>query len=109
MPLWVHHYKKKEKTMADDVTTQVDNAVIPSPDKEDIAAERERWKGRRQMAWASLAGVFIVTFCLFYTVPIEKVDKLSDVVIWFYGTMLTVIAAYMGTTVAAHIFGRKVQ
>jgi hypothetical protein len=95
--------------MAEDTSTQVDNAVIPSPDKEDIAAERERWKGRRQMAWASLAGVFVATFCLYFLIPLERVDKLADVTIWFYGTMLTVIAAYMGTTVAAHIFGRKVQ
>jgi hypothetical protein len=95
--------------MAEDTATQVETTVLPSPEKEDIALDRERWKGRRQMAWASLGGVFVVTFCLYFLVPLERVDKLSDVTIWFYGTMLTVIAAYMGTTVAAHIFGRKAQ
>lgn len=68
---------------------------------------KDRWKNRRRMAWAAFVSMMVVTLLLFYTVPDSKLDKLDDVVIWFYGTMATLILGYMGTTVTAHIFDRR--
>jgi hypothetical protein len=63
-------------------------------------------KNKRRMAWVSLISILIVTGLMMFAVPIERLDKLSDVVTWFYMSMATVIGAYMGASVYAHVKGK---
>lgn len=56
-----------------------------------------RWKHRRRMAYASLVNIIAVTFILLGPwVPIERVDKLSDIISWFYFSLASIVGAYMG-------------
>ena len=59
-------------------------------------------KNKRRMAWVSLISILIVTGLMMFAVPIERLDKLS----WFYMSMATVIGAYMGASVYAHVKGK---
>jgi uncharacterized BrkB/YihY/UPF0761 family membrane protein len=94
------------------MSDETDNTVTTTDDGDKLMTLndwQQRWSTRRRLSIAAFVAILVVTLLLFYTVPIEKVDKLDDVVIWFYGTMATIILGYMGTTVSAHIFDRRTR
>lgn len=56
-----------------------------------------RWKHRRRMAYVSLVSIIAVTLILLGPwVPVERVDKLSDLISWFYFSLASIVGAYMG-------------
>lgn len=56
-----------------------------------------RWKHRRRMAYASLISIIAVTAILLGPwVPTERVEKLSDLISWFYFSLASIVGAYMG-------------
>ena len=58
-----------------------------------------RWKNRRRMAWSSLTSMMILTgVLLFAPISIDRLKTLSNIVEWYYISMSSVIAAYMGFT-----------
>lgn len=56
-----------------------------------------RWYHRRRMAYMALYSMFIVTGLMFTPwVPITRLEKLADVIEWFYFSMASIVGAYMG-------------
>lgn len=56
-----------------------------------------RWKHRRRIAYTSLISIIVVTFVLLGPwVPVERVEKLSDMISWFYFSLASIVGAYMG-------------
>jgi hypothetical protein len=56
-----------------------------------------QWKHRRRMAYASLVSIIAVTLILLGPwVPVERVEKLSDLISWFYFSLASIVGAYMG-------------
>lgn len=89
-----------------------DDATVIAPDVNnnepcDIKDWSDRWANRRRMSWAAFFAMSIATAYVVAWVPIERIDKLADFLIWFNGTMASIILGYMGTTVSAHIFDRR--
>jgi hypothetical protein len=97
--------------MSSTTTVIGDDATVIAPDTSnepcDIKDWSDRWANRRRMSWAAFVAMCAVTAYIMVWVPIEKIDKLSDFLIWFNGTMASIILGYMGTTVSAHIFDRR--
>jgi hypothetical protein len=74
-------------------------------EEKDIKIDNLLWKNRRTMAWIALISIMIVTILCFFVVSVERLDKLSSVVTWFYTTMASVVGAYMGLSTYASIKG----
>lgn len=56
-----------------------------------------QWKHRRRMAYMSLISIIAVTgIMLGPWVPVERVEKLSDLISWFYFSLASIVGAYMG-------------
>tara|TARA_Y100000310_G_scaffold115139_1_gene113673 strand:- start:1082 stop:1318 length:237 start_codon:yes stop_codon:yes gene_type:complete len=55
-----------------------------------------RWTNRRRMAWLALSSIIVVTGLAFFVLPIDRLDKLADVITWFYLSMASIVGAYMG-------------
>ena len=56
-----------------------------------------QWKHRRRMAYASLVSIIAVTLILLGPwVPVDRVEKLSDLISWFYFSLASIVGAYMG-------------
>lgn len=75
-------------------------APVPSPATttpcEDPTSP-SRWKHRRRMAYLSLLSIIAVTAILLGPwVPVERVEKLSDLISWFYFSLASIVGAYMG-------------
>lgn len=87
--------------MTDCINTKIEEK------KEDMEIERSKWRGRRQMAWTALVSMILVTILYMFAVPVPKIEVLMEVVSWFYITMATVIAAYMGTTTWASLSSKR--
>ena len=68
-----------------DETTQTENGN-----------DKVRWQNRRRMAWLSIISIIVVTGLAFFVLPIERLDKLADVITWFYLSMASIVGAYMG-------------
>lgn len=50
------------------------------------------------MAWVAMISIIAVTgLCIFY-IPLDRLDALGDIIMWFFVTMGSVIGAYMGFT-----------
>ncbi|MBC8427391.1 MAG: hypothetical protein H8D97_00720 [Proteobacteria bacterium] len=65
-------------------------------DTNEIKLANLRWEARRRMAWISLFSVIIVTLCLLFTVSPEKLKVLDETISWFYISMASIIASYLG-------------
>jgi len=66
-----------------------------------------QWKHRRRMAYASLVSIIAVTLILLGPwVPVERVDKLSDLISWFYFSLASIVGAYMGFATWAAKFSK---
>lgn len=55
-----------------------------------------RWKHRRRMAYMAMLSVMVITVCLVFYVPADKLAALDTIISWFYITMGTIIGAYLG-------------
>ena len=66
--------------------------------------ERSKWKSRRRMAWVALASEVLATITLF-AMPIEvaRMNVLSDIIMWFYFSMTSIVGFYMGATTWAYL------
>lgn len=94
--------------MTDTVRTDDNsNTVLTQSPNDNLNDWANRWANRRRMSWAAFVAMCAVTGYVMIGVPVEKIDKLTDFLIWFNGTMASIILGYMGTTVSAHIFDRR--
>jgi len=67
--------------------------------KEEHEMERNKWRGRRKMAWISLWAMVIVTISLLiFPIPDSRLTILAEPITWFYFSMTSIIGAYMGFT-----------
>lgn len=58
---------------------------------------------RRRMAWVALNAIIVVTLCAMFLVTPERLDKLDDVITWFYMCMCSIVLGYLGFTTYAFI------
>lgn len=58
---------------------------------------------RRRMAWLSLLSIFAVTGVALFYLPLERLEKLDDIISWFYMTTGSIVAAYYGFKTWAQI------
>ena len=63
-------------------------------------------RNKRRMAWIALLSILVVTGLMMFVVDMERLDKLSDVVVWFYFSMASIIGAYMGMPTWAKVNGK---
>lgn len=63
---------------------------------------RDIWRNRRRMAYVSLFSIIFMTFLLLFVIPNERIKILSEVIMWFYFSMASVIGSYMGFTTWAY-------
>lgn len=75
--------------------------------KAEIKLENERWRGRQYMAWLAMISMILATVAMMFWVPETRMDKLADVVTWFFAAMSSVVGAYLGTTTWAFISNAK--
>jgi len=72
-----------------------------------LKAEKIRWKNRRQMAWCSLAAMFLQTIILIFApaslLSTEKIQIIKEPLTWAYMCESAVILAYMGFTTWAYM------
>jgi hypothetical protein len=80
-----------------------DQEVTPSPapmtkaDPLEDPNHPSRWKHRRRMAYISLFSIIVSTAILLGPwVPMERVEKLSDLISWFYFSLASIVGAYVG-------------
>lgn len=67
--------------------------------KEEHELERNKWRGRRKMAWIALNSMIILMIVLlFIPIDVKKLEILSDPITWFFFSMTSIIGAYMGFT-----------
>ena len=64
--------------------------------KEEVEIANLRWKSRRQMAWIALYSIIIGTLLLFFAVSPEKLKVLTEAIDWFYISMASIVASYLG-------------
>jgi hypothetical protein len=67
----------------------------------------EEWKqfrdDRRLMAWLSLLSIVAVTVAALFFIPIERLEKLDDIISWFYIIMASIVGVYYGVKTWAMI------
>ena len=66
-------------------------------------AENRKWKNRREMAWGFFWGIFLLTTAALFFIPESKLDKLSDIIIWYYICASGIIGAYFGLNSMEHL------
>lgn len=67
----------------------------------------DRWRNRRRMAWVALWAIMIVTYFALFSVPVERLNVLKEVITWFYFVMGSVVGAYVGFATLDDIQTRK--
>lgn len=74
-------------------------------EKEIITNEKIRWENRRRMAWLCLISMIVLTFAITFTnlVSEKKLQTLSDIITWFYFSMVSIIGFYIGATTWAAV------
>lgn len=55
-----------------------------------------KWRSRRRLTIATFIWFIIKTLLIFYTIPIEKLEVLTQPIIWSYFVEGGIICAYMG-------------
>lgn len=83
--------KQKPEVPVEDETPQAPVVSLKDPN------HPSQWKHRRRMAYLSLLSIIAVTAVLLGPwVPVERVEKLSDLISWFYFSLASIVGAYMG-------------
>jgi hypothetical protein len=70
--------------------------------RSEIELDNIRWRNRRRMAWLALIATLVATI-LFPFLSVGKITALESVVGWFYMSMSSVVAAYVGTAAYADV------
>lgn len=68
-----------------------------------LVLDNERWKNRRRMSWIALWATLLVTAAMMFFVPEARIEKLDEVVVWFYVSMASIIGVYIGSATFADI------
>jgi hypothetical protein len=55
-----------------------------------------QWKNRRRMAWIALFAMLVTICVLFFSIEESRIEKLSDIITWFFISMSSIVGAYMG-------------
>lgn len=71
--------------------------------REELWLVTNRWKNRRRMAYISLLSIIIVTYWCLFSVAVERLSVLGEIVSWFFIVMGSVIGAYVGFSAAFDI------
>jgi hypothetical protein len=50
------------------------------------------------MAWIALFATLVVTSLAIFYIPLERIGPLTDIIMWFFVTMGSIIGSYMGFT-----------
>jgi hypothetical protein len=96
--------KQKPEVPVDDETPCDTHTPAPSLTN---PSHPSQWKHRRRMAYASLVSIIVVTFILLGPwVPVERVERLSDLISWFYFSLASIVGAYMGFATWAAKLGK---
>ena len=69
-----------------------------SPDIEMAEIERNKWRGRRKMAWAALISMIVATAACMSIVSLDRLKIIEELLSWYYLAMASIIGAYMGFT-----------
>lgn len=62
---------------------------------------------RRRMAWLALLSTIIFTAVLFVWPPVERLEKMEDIITWYYMAMTTIVLGYLGFKSWTAIKGKK--
>lgn len=67
----------------------------------------EIWDGRRRIAWVALIAMILPTFYVIGFIPDPMlVDKVGELLTWFYLSMASIVCAYYGFSSWASIKGK---
>lgn len=55
-----------------------------------------KWRSRRRLTIATFCWSVIKTLLIFYTIPVEKLEVLTQPIVWSYFIEGGIICAYMG-------------
>ena len=67
----------------------------------------EIWDGRRRMAWLALVAIILPTlYIIGFVYDIDRIEKLSELMSWFYLALASVVCAYFGFTSWSSIKGK---
>jgi uncharacterized membrane protein len=72
-----------------------------------VQEKDDLWSSRRKMAWVSLWGIILPT--IFIIVGIHDptlIDKIADLMSWYYLALASIVGAYCGFKAWASIKGR---
>jgi hypothetical protein len=83
------------------VSDDLNNNNVPD------ALEKDVWTSRRKMAWVSLLGIILPTCAIILGVhDIGVLDKLADLMSWYYLGLSSIVGAFFGFSAWASIKGR---
>jgi hypothetical protein len=69
--------------------------------------ETDVWRSRRKMAWVALFGIIVPTvFIILRISDVGILDKLADLMSWYYLGLSSIVGAFFGFTTWASIKGR---
>lgn len=105
MPSQITNYLEDDEEEVE-TTTSYEAPVEREKGPDDVQAWRDRWKGRRKMAWIALWAMIVFTVALF-ALPTDRIEKLADPISWFYMSMSTIVGCYMGMTTWAFVGKKK--
>lgn len=70
---------------------------IANADPFEDPSHPSRWKHRRRMAYTALISIlFLTVYVMGPWMSLERLEKVSDIVEWFYFSMASIVGAYMG-------------
>lgn len=72
-------------------------------EKVELQLDNDRWKNRRRMAWLALWAAILACVAMFTVVPESKIEKLDEVVAWFFMGMFSIVGTYIGTATWANV------
>jgi len=79
------------------VTRMPDEETITDATMTDDPNHPMRWKHRRRMAYIALFSMLVLTaYAVSPWIEIARLEKLSDIIEWFYFAMASIVGAYMG-------------
>lgn len=67
----------------------------------------DRWRNRRRLAWLAFTSLIVGTILLWFVVPINRVEALSEPIVWFYISMVGIVGAYVGFASIPTNIGKK--
>lgn len=94
----------KQVTVTEKTETSLSYQAL---DKLDSKQVEEIWDGRRHIAWIALWAMIIPTlYIIGWVANVDLLDKMGDLMSWFYLAMASIVCAYFGFTSWASIKGK---